>query len=161
MWVISTVAVLVAIDWTAATFPDSGWRIAVLTVAGVFQLIAYAWLVASLVKAWNNRRAQPAIFRRTAAWVGAVAIGAVIVAAGPTLWLMTQPTEMDTAGIESDIEAWLSENDVEAVADCPESMTAERGTSNDCVVTAADGSTGVVEIRWQNDDGEYVMQVAQ
>lgn len=68
---------------------------------------------------------------------------------------------VDVPKLEQTLEERYGDEGYPADIDCPDSMQAERGTTNDCIATFDDDTTARVEIRWQNDDGEYVATIAQ
>lgn len=75
------------------------------------------------------------------------------------LTLAACSTPMDTADVESKIEAGLDEKGFTASVDCPDGMESKQGTTSDCIATFDDDTTGRVEVRWQNDEGDLVWQV--
>lgn len=68
-------------------------------------------------------------------------------------------TAIDGQSIEDEVTKQLKDQDFPAEVECPSSMEPEQGATSDCIATFEDDTKGRIEIRWQNDQGEYVWEV--
>lgn len=68
-------------------------------------------------------------------------------------------TAVDGQSIEDEVTKQLKDQDFPAEVECPSSMEPQQGATSDCIATFEDDTKGRIEIRWQNDQGEYVWEV--
>ena len=93
--------------------------------------------------------------------LGAIALPITLVVSLPGFGAGYNSARFDMAAAEADIQTGIAEQTgvtVESV-ECPASPTIEEGASFECVASATDGTSVLVNVRIQDNQGSYVWEV--
>jgi hypothetical protein len=100
-------------------------------------------------------------WRRIVAVVLVIALVAATTAAAVAVWRgSSAAVRLDTAAIEREIARVLTQQRGEpTTVDCPDDVRLEAGAVMTCTSSTADGSTGTVLVRQDNDQGDVTWRV--
>ncbi len=128
---------------------------------GILSLLALGGIFVGMTMAWRERADYP----RDLAFGAAAIVAVVALGAGcgvAVAQLSGNPA--DVQAVQDEIESWLSDElddpGVVVTADCPDELEIEPGREFDCSVDVTGYDTMRVTGRWQNDAGEYFLELA-
>lgn len=137
--------------------PTVGWQVAV-GLGALLVFFGSSWLARTAAKdAWQHRNTETLDSVITAGISALILIGGAATAA---VVFFAGGTPIDGPSVATGIEEQAEDRGVEGLSvSCPEKMTARDGREERCTFAAPDGSSGLINVTWDGDDGQYIWLV--